>query len=667
MTLLPDLSFWFAIPWYIVSIFLAFYIPGRILLWRLPVSPVQRFFLSLGVGLVLWGYQGFLFGYLQIRFMTYLYLLIFTLLWIWKFAPNFTWESFSRFRLKNLDKGIVLIASIGILFQMSTVWLMGAVYNDGLYFCCGFPDNAFHLALTNELVKHFPPFEPALSSVVVQNYHYFSNLIVAELVRIFTLPLVYTHFQFSAFLLAILTTAYIIIFSQIHGLSKKYTRWVLFFLFFSGDIIYLFLLLLGKEFNLHIAFLYNPMHAWASPPRVFGTAVFFLGLCLLSLWIKKKTVYDAILISAILASLIAFKVYLGIFALFGLGMLLLYYFFVKRNHRVVIPFLLSFLFSLLLYFPINKNSGGLFFTGFWRFEDFIVYPPFGLANMELTRKVYEDHHNWLRVMQYEVLYIGLYFLIIFGTLIGSIFNTRKSLSGIPREVHIFLLSGIAISFILGSFFYQKIGGANTSQFFIQFFAILPLYAALSYTHWFGKVKKPFVYMLIIVVVLLTIPRVGHDGYYQVKRLLQRQGFLVTNEQLAAVSFLKEKVHDNEQIMIERHIFNGEEITYLISFYTGKQIYVGETRILNDHGASTIEREKLADTILKSDSASSISAALIKTPIDYMYLTNNHPRISTRSAYFLKEVFRNNQALILKADRQAAKEYTEMVKRNKIHE
>ena len=59
---------------FILSIFLAFYIPGRVILGKISKNTAWNFeklIISLVVGMVLWAYQAIIFGYLGIRWLSY--------------------------------------------------------------------------------------------------------------------------------------------------------------------------------------------------------------------------------------------------------------------------------------------------------------------------------------------------------------------------------------------------------------------------------------------------------------------------------------------------------------------------------------------------------------------------------------------------------------------
>src|SRR6185312_16729686 len=69
-------------PYFLLALFLSCFIPGNLFLKKIKLGNLQHFVLSMGLGIVLWGWQGYLFGYLHIRWMSYIYPLVFLLLWI---------------------------------------------------------------------------------------------------------------------------------------------------------------------------------------------------------------------------------------------------------------------------------------------------------------------------------------------------------------------------------------------------------------------------------------------------------------------------------------------------------------------------------------------------------------------------------------------------------
>ncbi len=70
---------------FLLAVVIAFYIPGDIFIRKLTLPVFQRVILALGLGLALWALQGFVFGFLGWRDLTYVYLLIAAILWLKRF------------------------------------------------------------------------------------------------------------------------------------------------------------------------------------------------------------------------------------------------------------------------------------------------------------------------------------------------------------------------------------------------------------------------------------------------------------------------------------------------------------------------------------------------------------------------------------------------------
>ena len=627
------------------------------------------------MGMALWGWQGFVFGFLNIRWMTYIYLLIFFILWIrtgvWGKFLQFT-KNLKEKSLKNVDFLLVFIVILGTLMQLTSVFFVGILTKTGMFFCCAPPDSLYHISLTNQLVKQFPPTEPGMAGVTVHNYHYMSNLVAADLIRIFHLPLVATLYQYFVVMLSLFLGLSAIAFGQLINMKKAYIRWLVFFLYFSGDITFLLTFLTRNGFNFNTPFMENALWLWVSPPRVFAAVVFFAALCLLILWIKQKKLFLGILTAFVFASLVSFKIYEGIFMAAGVVGLFVY-FLLKKQFRMLIPLLLTGILSLILYLPVNISAGGLVFTGAWRFEDFITQPHLHLIHLEMAREIYAQHHNWFGVARFELLFALLYLVFVFGTIILSIFQTKKSLSLFPKELNIFLLSGIGVCAVLGFFFIQTSGGANSIQFLITIDAICSIYAALACYYWLDKFKGIIKYIAIILIVLLTIPRVIDIEHDYISNLFNYPSLVVDNKQLQALAYIKTNTPQNSIFLIDNlekkpgYIYDKKakkllsvplntggfwqgNFSYYVSFLSDRSMFIDgdifTNSIVQSHGVDTNERVSVAKAVFADDKPRLMMTLLHKNNISYIYL-GSETKLAKFPPSFLKTVFQNNEVRVLK--------------------
>lgn len=502
---------------------LAFIIPGHLLIRKLKLDPLSEVIVSMVTGFVVWSLLGFFLGFLHLRNLIYPYLLV--CLWVWIKQKNYV-PLKHLFQIK-IHFGIAAIILIGTLIQLSSIWPSGIQEKDGWYFCCGIPDTIAHLALTNELVSRFPPNNPGFSNIPLANYHYLSNLAVADLIRVFRLPLIPTQYQYMTVVISILLGLTAIALAKSLQLCKQFMLWFLFFLYFCGDIIFLLPLISGKGVQFSLTTLENASTLWISPPRFYSLVILLTGLTLFVHWLKKKDVYTGVIMAMVLGSLIGFKVYVGMFVVSGFAFLALYYI-VTKKYSSLLPIILMYLLSFTLWMLVNKDAGGLAFTGFWRFEDFIVQPVLGLSHLELARRVFLENYDMLRAFLYDLFFAFLYIVFSSGTVLLGFFQTKRSMQKIPRGFTIVLVTGLISTCIAGFFFLQKTGGANSSQFLISIYIVGAIYASLAISWWTRRLAPRILLIVSIAVILFTSTRVIHDTYDRVQRIINLNGVFISN-------------------------------------------------------------------------------------------------------------------------------------------
>src|ERR1700744_5675567 len=101
--LLP--SFWFFALIFLLASFFSFYIPGFFFIKKPYLPSFTSIVLSIIVGIALWGWQGFIFGFMHIRWMTYIYLLLFFILWLRTNDKNHLLDSLKEIKSKRIAKG----------------------------------------------------------------------------------------------------------------------------------------------------------------------------------------------------------------------------------------------------------------------------------------------------------------------------------------------------------------------------------------------------------------------------------------------------------------------------------------------------------------------------------------------------------------------------------
>lgn len=635
--LVLDLVFFLNWIYFFIAIFIAWTIPGMVLLKRFQYSLFQSVVIGTVIGMSLWGWQGFVFGYLHLRWVSYLYLLCFFIVFVIQCKEVNRW----RFpRVRRLDGFVMALIGLGVLIQVSIVWFTGVTYTDGIRFCCGdVSADIYHLGMTYSLTQHIPPFEAEMSQTFVTNYHYWSNLLMAELIRVFHLPLLHAEFQYAAPLISLELGLLAIIFSELLALGKQFTRWLLFFLYFGGDLLYLLQFIITRHIDLRLGPLENGAAFLENPPRAFAIVVFLAGVLVMIRWMQKKDFFTTVLLAFVFGSLIGLKVYIGIFVLSGLFFLAVYYFF-KKDFFGVLLFLLSFFTTLVVYLPVNSGAGGLFFTGFWRFEEFISQPLLGLSNLNVAMQIYQAHHNWIKIALYEVLFFILYTVGIFGTKLIAFMQNRQSLRMFPKEINIFFISALVVNFFIGLFFQQNSGGSNSFNFLVSVYIFGSLYTALACTWLLRRTAKTLQGVFIMLIIASNIPRIFYTETTTLSTLIDSKGAFVDENNLSAMAYIRNHTEQSAIVL--------SNASWYLVFIAQRPVFLGDSGILESHSVDTALRKKERVEILTSNYSVKVKELIRENNITYLYLTSS-TKLPNRTSEFLTQVFNNQTIKILRVN------------------
>ncbi len=624
-----------------VAIFLAVYIPGSVALRfsKLKTNLFTNFVLSLIVGISFWALQGFIFGFLNLRFLSYAYIIVSVFLWI-----RYIHLQPLKIKFTKLILVAILLILGGVVTQNIAAFFMGTQTDKGVSFCCvDVSDSLYFASLSQEVKQHIPPQEPGLSSVTVKNYHYLSNIFVAELSRVFMIPINIIQFQVSSLFLSLMLGMSGLAFGLFATRSWKYSLWLIFFLYFGGDFIWLVLMIMNKGVNPFVmSSLEDGVKFLSNPPRAFAVVQFFGGLTLLGIWLlEKKSYVMTLILGIVLGTLVGFKVYLGIFVAVGLVSVCLLQLSKKQFEGLKLVAITGFV-SLILYLPVNSNAGGIYFTGFWSFENFISQPYLQLGNLELARRIFLDDGKVVKSYFFESIFIIVTLTSFFGSKIIGILQTRTSLSSVSYQLHVFLLTGLLVSFILGFFFQQSSGGSNTFNFIVNVFIIGSIYTALT-ADYLTSFKKPIAIGIAILVVGVTIPRVLYETSHNVSRLINSQFQTITNGQLEAFNFLKQQ--EKGLTIIDRTVFGLDASSPYIKFFVEQPMYLSGAQILESHGVNVKNKMSSVSTMLDPLRINEAKQLFKREKIKYL-VTGSASPVASVSAGFSKSIFANDEVYIL---------------------
>ncbi len=236
---LDDWNFWFQSFRYIIVLFIGYFIPGDLVLIRTSFPKIFRIPLAIVIGMVLLAVQGYIAGYLHIRYLSWVYICFFSTVWI--FAQKKIYTKIAPFKIDTIA---LILVIIGALAQLSTIWFTGYVNRGNATYCCGDSnDNFFYGAISKEVVHALPPEQPGMTGFEFKNYHYWSNIIIAETARIFHIPAFQLQYQYSTVVLSIILGLLLLALCNEVRASKTFSKWVLFFFYFGSDAVYWLVLL----------------------------------------------------------------------------------------------------------------------------------------------------------------------------------------------------------------------------------------------------------------------------------------------------------------------------------------------------------------------------------------------------------------------------------------
>jgi hypothetical protein len=611
---------------FLIAVSFSWLIPGWVALSVVKLKNTSlRFILSMPVGMALWGIQGYLFGYGQVRFLTYFYIAIFGYLF-WKEQNE---NNFSDFKivfnqLKKQPHILIAFIAVSTFIQIYGHIGSGLLTPEGLpFYFVNSVDGVLHLSYIQELTHTFPPQEPGAVGIPLQNYHYWSDLVQAELIRVWHIPTINLFFQYAPILIATWTTVLFLRLISYLGGSKK-AQWVgLFLLTFGGDAAYTMTQVLHGHWGVDVSSLDSGVSFYFNIPQVYARFVFLASIFLLSKWWKNRSIKTGLLLATLIASLFGFKVYYALYAVFGFcfvigfemtseliknfknnSIILAFTKTIEASKKSIFLIVATAVISLSIYLPVNKAAGGLTYSFFEWPHLLLSATNIEYADWFLRMQVYEAYGNTRNIILFNLLAVLLTFVAVYGTRMLGFFPLFKVKNENLKRLLLFFIPANILFVLLGLFTLQTSGGLNIFNFLIVPIFSFNLIAALN----LSKLKNKFFIPVFIVFAILTVPRsfLQLKMYYLRYYNVQPDSF-ITNDQLEGYEFLK--IQENVVVQKSMEEDYNYQTTY-VSFMSGHPTYIGGISMLESHNQPTVERQnQVTDALSKGDV--NLKASLLK--------------------------------------------------------
>jgi hypothetical protein len=512
--------------------------------------------------------------------------------------------------IKKLRAILLIIIIVGVLSQLMGIIGSGLPRNDGslVFHRLQSSDGLMHIAFSQAIKEQFPPHQPGATGLSITNYHYWSNLYVAEISRLFFIPIDLLFFQLLPLLISGLLVGNLILLALDLGANRHTLYWIVFFHFFAGNITYIFGLLMKHDWLWNSPAIDHGMIQFYNPPQTIAKLLLFLGSYFLLDYMKYHRIRTLVAVAVVFATLFGFKVYFGIFGALTLGLWFIHETMIRRHSRslvqvVVILILYGFL-SLAIFLPPNKTAGGLFLAPFAWPKILLGMEYLDFNEWWLRLQVYESFHNTRGIVAMYGLATLIFIIAIGGTrLIGLFSIFQKNSSRIIRDWKLIYYINSIVFFIIGMNFLQISGGANVFNFMILTLIIMGIFSGFAMSWLKLKLPMPVYVIISIIIVLLSIPRPFHELWLLSKSWIHNEGsFLITRSEREALSALKSLPLDTVYQSHPDDLQDFYETPYR-TYFSEKQAYLAGSGILRSHNQPIDQRKLEMKTLFSSNSAS----------------------------------------------------------------
>lgn len=442
---------------------------------------------------------------------------------------------------------------VGILFNLLFI------VPNGDYSCtnvvCGlgigewhYHDALWHIAVARNSFQSIPFTFPSAVGFPLTSYNY----LLAAMLHILELFFINPFFAYFKLLPVVGNIALVYSLFRYFRVTQKSEWekfWISFFLYFGSSFSFLLIFYRNNfaEFSVLKGF---PVVATLQPAFVLSNIQFFLTLPILlyvftDLFVKKRSKYDLLVHSVLLALAIGLKIYSGIFVflLLVLGTCLRNY--PQRHLGTILKEL--FVYSLtsaaaifVFFLPFGAKTSDLPFLWFpLAIPHAITESPGLFYHKEFTLGryfMYGLQKVSPRLIVYELISIGLFLLWNLGSRVIVFVGITYSL--LARKLHLektaLFMLGI-VGLLVPVFFIQRGGGwYNTIQFAyvgIYFLGILAgIYVAAMWTN-----RRTLLRLLVIAIVLTTLP-----NNILMFGLLAKEKIVINKHEIDALSHLREQ-------------------------------------------------------------------------------------------------------------------------------
>lgn len=580
-----------------IIFWVVFYLPGKVIKekWFLKIPEVVCWIL----GLAMWGWQAYVLGWLRLRWLTYLYILFFLFFGKRWLVP----------KVKKINWKLVLIFLIGAVVMLPGVFLSGLPSKDGIRILgINRIDGSYHLALIESLKKSVPPMEPGMVIEKVKNYHYWSDMVLAEILRIFPLNNFWFFYHYFPVLIMILLVGITFELGKTVFAKEKagYIFSILFVL--AGNFDWLFWLIVKGQLTFELASLDNAAILFTNPPRVLAELVWMGGMIIMWQWIKNKKEGWGWLTVLVLTTTVGLKIYVGIAAVIQL-IILGGWWLLKKEYKNLRPLMAAAVLAAFIFLPGNYGAGGFKWEPFAWPRQYFAEGKAGTLMWQNQEDEFEVHNNQLRLTVLHWQMLLSFILILSGVRILGFLGMKNFLKNIFGWG---LLIVMVFFFFIGLFFVQQSGPFEL----FNFLAVAEVILTLMLVGWLENKNI----WLALIAIFLMLPRPICQSVKYIGDFLGDNIGNVLNLENEDIKFFKEagRMTENEGVLTDTKNDLGKFTPYTVQLARWKLYFDGDG-VLRAHGLDTREiKAEIENWIDNLNSKKTIEELKMKD-IKYLYL------------------------------------------------
>ncbi len=652
----------------LVSTLIGILVPGALVVkrWFPKVSGLFSLVVSLCTGLAMFGAQGYLFGWMHVRFFGYGYVLIALGLLILNFEELLTVAKVWAHSISIIPRLVLIIILIGVCIQSLQMVGNGLPTERGInFYRTNAYDGIFHIGLIEGMKTTFPPQEPSTIGLSVVNYHYWSDLIMAEQSRLFFVNLLFLFFQWYPIVIALCTALSLVeLLGQLTANESKRFRVTsqcvaLLVLFLGSDSGWIFPLAIHKQFTFSYPAIDNGPTQFLNMPHAFGKMYFFAIGLLFLLWRKSRQVPPLVLGMILTGITFGLKIYFGISLSLGFLSLFIFDFLrvairntsqISKTIRELTPMFVSGIIFLLvagaIYLPVNRGAGGLSWYPLEWSRLFVNSENFDWTDLNYRIAIAGYLHNTMKLYWYNTILVAVGLISIYGARVFGILYSKRTYRILHADGVMFFVVPVLLCTWIGMTTLQDSGSFNVFNFFAVSMGGLTIGLAL----WVSQLvewNKIVGISLVTILLALSMPRTLFETLTMISRYREHTDVVnVTPLQSSAFAFLR-TLPTTSVVATSLEDPLESKSTYIPAL-SARRVYFAGKYLLVTHNQPYEEKELNSKALFSQSSIESFQSSATAFGITHIWVDRKSlttPADRMLATYSQKAIFANDDVLL----------------------